>query len=205
MKNDVKKKMKIKFLLVLIMGTFVLNGCGVLATLIVNRSTDKMLNYNTSIDNQLLLGNYAAKGYKVGLKKFIDVSECNKTVKCRFMTSITPPKNETYATYIEHAFQEEFKQAKFYDSRSKVILSATIHKIEGGSVYGNAYWSFDMTLVSSNGIDYRFQSMYEYESSISAAYACSDMHKTFPLALQKLIEDAIKHPKFAALLEKRKK
>ncbi|MCF6244962.1 MAG: hypothetical protein L3J43_07980 [Sulfurovum sp.] len=193
------------FITLIIMSVFVLNGCGVIATLIVNPSADKMLDYNTSVENQLLLQNYSAKGYKVDMETFIDVSECNKTVKCRLMTSVTPPRNETYAAYIEHAFQKEFKLAKLYKPRSDISLSATIHKIEGGSVYGNAYWSFDMTLASSNGIHYRFQSVYKYESSISAAYACSDMYKTFPLALKKLIHDAVKHPKFETLLAKIKK
>lgn len=197
---------KRKILIALIMlGALVLNGCGAVAALIVNPSTDKMLDYNTSIDNQLLLQDYSAKGYKVNMKKFIDVSESNKTIKCRLMTSVAPPKNETYATYMEHAFQKEFKQSNLYDPRSDIDLSATIHKIEGGTVYGNAYWTFDMTLVSSNGRKYRFQSIYKYESSISAAYACSDMHKTFPLAVRKLIYDAVNQANFLSLLEKRKK
>ncbi len=197
---------KRNILIVLILfGTLVLNGCGAVAALIVNPSTDKMLDYNTSADNQSLLRDYRAKGYKVNIGNFTDVSGSNETIKCRLITSVTLPKNETYAKYIEHAFQKEFTDAKLYDPHSDVTISATIHEIDGGTVYGNAYWSSDITLTSSNGTSYRFKSTYEYESSISAAYACSDMYKNFPLALKKWIHDALNHPKFEKLLEKRKK
>ncbi len=193
------------FLVLALVGALVLNGCGAVAALIVNPSTDKMLDYNTSVENQLLLQHYRAKGYKVNIGNFTDLSKSNKMVKCRLMTSVVPAKDETYAKYIEHAFQKEFTDAKLYNTHSDVIISATINEIDGGTLYGNAYWSFDITLSSSNGTNYRVKSTYEYVSSISAAYACHDMYKTFPIALQKWIHDALKHPKFEKLLKKRKK
>ncbi|GEM_PF-3399148 len=190
------------WLLLVLMATLVLNGCGAIAAMVVNPSTDKMLDYNVSVENQSLLQTYSSKKYRINIGKFTDASESNKTVKCRLMTSVHPPKDESYAKYIEHAFQKEFTDAKLYNPRSNVTISATINEIHGGTVYGDAYWSFDLTLASSNGVSYRFKSTYEYESSISAAYACSDMYKTFPLALQKLIHDAVTQPKFARLLQK---
>ncbi len=190
------------WILFILMSALVLNGCGAIAAAVINPNTDEMLDYNVTATNQSVLQTYAGKRYSMNIGKFTDASEHNKTVKCRLMTSVTPPKDETYAKYIEHAFQKEFTKARLYNPRSPIIINTTIHKIDGGSVYGNAYWAFDITLTSSNGVSYRFKSRYEYESSMSAAYACSDMYKTFPLALQKLIHDGITDPKFVRLLQK---
>jgi len=194
-------KRNIWVLVVLMTALLVLNGCGALAAMVVNPGKDKMSDYNISADNQSLLQMYAEKGYRVNIGKFTDASKSNETVKCRLMTSVHPPKDETYAKYIELAFQKEFAEAKLYDTRSKIILSATIDEIKGGTVYGDAYWSFVLTLASSNGKSYRLTSTYEYASSVTAAYACSDMYRTFPLAVQKLIRDALKDPGFSGLLQ----
>ena len=191
--------------LLIVLAAFTFNGCGAIAALVVNTNTDKMLDYNTSAKNQSVLKAYSKEGYRINIGHFTDASESEKTVKCRLMTSVEPPKNETYVAYIEHAFQKELTSSKLYKSNAKVTIVATINEINGISTYGNAYWSFDITLKSSNGESYRVMSKFEYNSSISAAYACADMHKTFPLALQKLIHDAITDPKFRTLLQKSKK
>jgi len=180
---------------------FSMNGCGAIAALVVNKGNDKMLDYNISKENQTLLTSMAKDGYRVRLGEFTDASESNETIKCRLMTSVHPPKHETYVQYIQHAFEKEFKASGLYDEHTRTVITATINEIEGSSVYGDAYWSFEVTLRSSNGEKYTVRSEYEYESSITAAYACEEMHKTFPRALQKLIHDAIKDLKFKSLLD----
>jgi len=180
---------------------FSMNGCGAIAALVVNKGNDKMLDYNISKENQALLTNLAKDGYRVRFGEFTDASESNETIKCRLMTSVHPPKHETYVQYIQHAFEKEFTASGLYDERAKTVITATINEIEESSVYGDAYWSFEVTLRSSNGKKYTVKSEYEYDSSITAAYACEEMHKTFPLALQKLIHDAIKNDQFIKLLQ----
>jgi hypothetical protein len=187
-----------------LMALLSLNGCGGAAVMVVNTDTEKMHDYNLSASNQTTLRGLSQRGYRVNLGdfKYVNKDEENATVKCRLMTSVTPSKNETYTKYIEHAFQKEFKRAKLYDPRTGITIRADINKLEGGSVYGDAYWLFDITFISSNGERYHLLSKYTYESSITATYACKEMHKTFPLALQKLIHDTVKSPKFMKLLQK---
>jgi len=189
-----------------VMSILLLNGCGIgaVAALVTNRGENKMPDYTISANNQALLQGYKDKGYKVKLRNFTSQSDNNTTIKCRLMTPVIPPKHNSYAQYIEDAFQKELTEANLYHKNAHITLLGTIHEIDGGTLYGNAYWSIDMTLLSSNGTSYRLKSTYEYESSISAVHACSDMYKKFPIMLNKWIHDALKDPKFEALLKTKK-
>jgi predicted Zn-dependent protease len=186
------------------MTLLLLNGCGGMAVMVVNTNTDKMHDYNSSTSNQAILRNLSKKGYRVNVGDFVYADKDEKTAKitCRLMTSVAPPKNESYAKYIKHAFQREFRSAKLYDPHAAITIRTNINKLEGGTVYGDAYWLFDITFISSNGKSYHLISKYIYSSSITATYACKEMHKTFPFALQKLIHDAVKNPGFIKLLYK---
>jgi len=197
----------ISTLLFITIFAFLLNGCaiGAIASMIVNKGDDSMPTYTASKENQTLLTSIATEGYNVNLGTFKNADENNKSVKCRLMTNVKPPKDTTYKKYIKHAFETEFKAAKLYHTHSNVLITATIDEIKGSSMYGNAYWSFVITLSSSNENHYKVKSKYTYDSSFRAPSACKDMHKTFPLALQKLIHDAIINPKFKTLLYKVKK
>jgi hypothetical protein len=193
--------MKSILLTLLFVGSaFVLSGCGA-AALVVNPHSETMHDYNLSSENQILLNAFADKGYRVKLGEFTDLSESNKTITCRLMSDVHPPKDESYRSYIAHAFEKEFKTSKLYDAHAPVTIDTKIEHIEGSSVYGDAYWKFDITLTSSNGAREHIVSTYTYESSISAYYACHEMYRTFPLAVQKLIGDVLKDPGFATLLQ----
>ncbi len=193
-----------KNILLTITLAFVFNGCGVMATLVMTPNTDKMNDYNVSSTNQALLKPLSKHAYKVNVGEFIDTTDTNNTLKCRIMNAVTPPKDKTYASYMQEAFIKELSASNLYSRKSDISIYAKIHEIYGSTTYGDAYWSFDITLISSNQESYHLISKYEYPSSLSAAYACTEMCETFPLALQKLIHDAIKDPKFKKLLQKSK-
>ena len=199
-------KRTMTFLLIAMTSGIMMNGCGGIAAMVVNPNGDEhMVDYNTSKTNQAILKKISEKGYRINLGDFKDQSESEKTITCRLATSVHPPKDESYILYIQHAFEKEFEHAKLYEKKSTVTITAELNELYGSTTYGDAYWSFDITLVSSNGEKLRVRSRYDYESSITAAYACKEMHKTFPLALQKLIHDTISDKRFELLLQKRKK
>lgn len=195
-------KKNISAFLLITLFVFLLNGCGIgaIGSMVVNRGNHTMPAYTVSKKNQTMLEKIATEGYVVKLGEFKNTNEENQTIKCRMMTSVKPPKDKNYKEYIRHAFETEFKPSKLLQTHSKVSISATIKEINGRSMYGDAYWSFKITLISSNGNSYDVESKYTYDSSFRASSACKDMHKTFPLALQKLIHDAIANPKFKTLL-----
>ena len=170
--------------------------------MVVNPNDTQMHDYILSIKNQKILKPLSQKGYRLDLGAFTDLSESEKTITCRLATSVHPPKNARYIDYIRHAFETEFKKSKLYDAKAKTTITATLNNLYGSTTYGDAYWSFDITLHSSNGQSLHIVSKYDYESSITAAYACEEMHKTFPIALQKCINDTVKNPDFKRLLYK---
>jgi hypothetical protein len=189
--------------LLTVMMLSLLNGCGAIAALVVNpHSNEKMPDYNLTVQNQIILKKFVKEGYRVNLGDFKDHSESEQTITCRLMTSVHPPKDESYILYLKHAFEKEFNGASFYSKRSDTTLSVTLEELYGSSTYGDAYWSFKMRLKSTNGESLHVRSQYNYESSITAAYACEEMYRTFPLAVQKLIYDTITDKDFVKLLKK---
>jgi len=179
----------------------ILNGCGGIAAMVVNPNSTQMHNYSVSNANQTILKALSQKGYRVNFGTFADLSESEKTITCRLATSVHPPKDERYIDYIKHAFETEFKKAGLFDRNAKTTITATLDDLYGSTTYGDAYWSFEITLHASNGNRLHVVSRYDYESSITAAYACEEMHKTFPLALQKLIHDTLTNEHFHTLIE----
>ena len=195
--------MKYLSYLVLFPTLLLMNGCGGVAALVVNPNTTQMRDYNISNKNQAILKPLSEKGYRLNFGDFRDLSDTKKTITCRLATSVHPPKDERYIDYIKDAFSKEFKKAGIYDKKANTIISVTLNDLYGSSTYGDAYWSFDITLDASNGKRLHIVSRYDYESSITAAYACKEMHQTFPLALQKLIHDTITDKQFPLLLQER--
>lgn len=76
-----------------------------------------------------------------------------------------------------------------------------LNDIYGSTVFGNAYWEFDVTVTSSNKEEMTVKSRYDYESSYLASSACSEMQRSFVPAVQKLIGDIIKNQKFKNLIQ----
>jgi hypothetical protein len=171
------------------------------AALLFSGCANKVHNYSASTENILMLKDLAKSGKRVSLGNFTDSGKEESKMMCRLATPIGTPKGETFATYIKDAFKKELLLSGLYDKNSKTKISANLNDIYGSTVLGNAYWSFDITLKSTNGKKMNVKSRYDYESSYFASSACSEMQRSFPLAVQKLIKDIISNPEFKELVK----
>jgi hypothetical protein len=178
---------------------FIHGVVAIIAVIGLSGCANKVHDYAVSTENLMVLKSLASKANKVNVGEFTDSGKNEKAVMCRLATPIGTPKGETFASYIKNAFQKELLIADLYDPKAKNTISANVNDVYGSTVLGNAYWSFDVTVKSSNGKSYNVKSRYDYESSFSAMSACSEMQRSFPLAVQKLIGKIITHPKFVEL------
>lgn len=169
------------------------------AVLLLSGCANKVHDYSASTENLIALKTVAKTANSVNIGNFTDSGRNERSVMCRLATPIGTPKGETFASYIQNAMKKEFLISDLYDPNAERIITANLDRVYGSTVLGNAYWEFDMTIKSSNGKGYKVNSKYDYESSFSAYSACSEMQRSYPLAVQKLIGKVIKDPKFVEL------
>ena len=162
---------------------------------------NKVPAYAISTNNVVSLQGLSANNGKVNLNNFTDSGRDESKVMCRLATPVGTANGETFASYIENAFKKELLVAGMYDPKSNITISVNIDNLYGSTTLGNAYWEFDVTVKSSNGTSYKVHSRYDYESSFTAMSACSEMQRSFVPAVQKLIGDIVKNPKFPDLLK----
>lgn len=165
----------------------------------LNGCANKVQAYAVSTENLLALKGISSKTSKVNVGEFTDSGKNEKEVMCRLAAPVGTPKGKTFASYIQDAFKKELIIANMYDSNAKNTITMNLNDIYGSTTLGDAYWSFDVTVKSTNGKSYNVKSKYDYESSFSAMSACSEMQRSFPLAVQQLIGKIIHHPKFVQL------
>lgn len=169
------------------------------AVMALSGCANKVHDYSVSTENLIALKSVAKSTKNVNIGEFTDSGREERSTMCRLATPIGTPKGETFASYIQNAMKKELLISDMYNPNSSTTITANLDKIYGSTTIGNAYWSFDMTLKSSNGSSYKVASRYDYESSFSAMSACSEMQRSYPLAVQKLIGEIIKNPKFVQL------
>ncbi len=169
------------------------------AVMALSGCANKVHDYSVSTNNLLALKSISKTANKVNLGEFTDSGRGERSTMCRLATPIGTPKGETFASYIQNALKKELIISDMFDENAKRVITANLDKTYGSTVIGNAYWEFLITLKSSNGSSYQVKSRYDYESSFSAMSACSEMQRSFPLAVQKLIGDIVKNPKFVTL------
>ncbi len=171
-----------------------------LAVLSFSGCANKVHDYSSSTENilqiQSISKNYT--GVKVG--DFTDSGKNESKVMCRLATPVGTPKGETFAKYFQKAFKKELLLGGLYDQKSNIVIEGNLNDIFGSTILGNAYWEFDVTLNSSNGKSLNKKTRYNYESSFTAYSACSEMQRSFPLAVQKLNFEILSDPKFKSLL-----
>jgi hypothetical protein len=166
---------------------FVLTGCGI-----------KTSDYAVSAQNVQKLRSY--KELKLGINSFTAETKDESTVMCRAAETIETPKDESFEKYIENALRDELIMSGIYDENSTLKLSGHLKKIYASSMLGDAYWSFDIKVMSTNGKSIDLESKNEYGSAFLAFTACNNMGSSFAPSVKKLIRDILNHPKFDELI-----
>ena len=148
------------------LAAFVFTGCGI-----------KTSEYNVSADNVEQLRSY--KNVKIGVNEFTAVNTGESSILCRLAETVETPNEETFEKYIENALKSELKMAGIYDANSKIKLSGLVKKVGASTMLGDAYWSFDVNVSSTNGKNFDIQSRHEYGSAFLAITACNNMGSSF--------------------------
>lgn len=163
-------------------------GCGI-----------KTADYSVSAENVQELRNLGE--IKIGIGSFSAKNNNETMIMCRLSEPIETPNDEPFEKFIEKAFKDELIISGLYDKNANIQITGHLKEIYGSSVIGNAFWSYDMTISSSNGKSFQLESRYEYGSSFGAYAACENMGSSFVPSVKKLIKDIITHPKFKDLLD----
>lgn len=183
------------------MKKIVIGSLVLVLTILFSGCANKVHTYSPKTANIMQLKGIS-EGSKITTAKFSDSGNEETKVMCRLATPIGTPNGETFYSYIQDALTQELMLADKYDTKSNNTLTANLDDIYGSTTLGNAYWEFKMTVKSSNGVSYKTESRYDYESSFSAVSACSEMQRSFVPAVQKLNNDIIMNPKFTSLFSK---
>lgn len=170
-----------------VLATFILTGCGI-----------KTSEYTVSADNVQKLRSH--NNVKLGVSKFTAVVPGENSILCRLADTVETPNDEAFEMYIENALKDELKMAGIYDENADIKLTGKVKKVSASTMLGNAYWSFDINVSSSNGKNFDLESRRDYGSAFLALTACNNMGSSFGPSVKKLIEDIITHPKFNELI-----
>lgn len=132
-----------------------------------------------------------------------DITATNptKSFMCRLDSPVEMPNDATVNDYIESAFANELKAAGIYDQNAQITISGNLNETDVSSSIAGAYWTFDMTVKSSNGNSFNIVHKHEYDASFFAGSACKeDMPESFKPAVQELIHAIIADPRFKDLI-----
>ena len=141
------------------------------------------------------------KDLKLNASNFTSTSKDESSILCRLAETISTPKGEPFAAYIENAINSELKMAGNYDKNSDIKLSGNINKVYGSSMLGNAYWEINATINSSNGKSLTVNTKRDYPSSYLASTACNNMGTSFEPTINQLVSDILNHKDFSELVK----
>ena len=111
----------------------------------------------------------------------------------------------SFEDYIEKAFIEELTRAGIYDASSPLVLTGTLEEIDSSSTTSwdpgrhlkPRRWAFTLTLKNARNESFITQSSFSEPWRYgTGGYQCGVLLRIFAPAVQKLIADVIKNPKF---------
>jgi len=148
--------------------------------------------YGVSVRNVESLKSLSIK--PVSVVKFQSSKPGLASITCRAAGPVTV--SPSFEDYIEKAFIDELKLAGVYDPNSRLVLSGKLEEIDFSSGMTDGRWMFSMTLSNARNESYAVSSVFGFSGSFSAERACQETAQAFAPAVQKLIEDIVRHPRF---------
>lgn len=130
----------------------------------------------------------------VAVAAFQSTKPGNESIVCRAAGPVTVKPN--FETYIEKAFIDELKLAGAYNPSSDTVLSGKLESVDFSSGIGDGNWSFSLTLSNGKNQSFTTNSIFSFPGSFVADKACQEVAQAFGPAVQKLIEDVVRNPKF---------
>jgi hypothetical protein len=116
------------------------------------------------------------------------------SITCRAAGPVTV--SPSFEAYIEQAFKDELKLSGLYDPASPLVLSGKLEEVDFSSSLGGGAWNFALTVSNARQESYTTKSSFPLASSFVADRACQEVAQGLSPAVQKLIEDVVRDPKF---------
>jgi hypothetical protein len=116
------------------------------------------------------------------------------SITCRAAGPVTVASS--FEAYIEQAFKDELKVSGLYDPASSLVLSGKLEEVDFSSSLGGGAWNFTLTISNGRQESYTTKSTFPLTSSFVADRACQEVAQGLSPAVQKLIEDVVRDPKF---------
>ncbi len=169
------------FSLALIVSASVLSGCAF-----------KTSPYGASVKNVEAIRSANVKPISVG--KFQSAKPGLTSITCRAAGPVTVVPS--FETYIEQAFIDELKLAGAYNATSPLVLTGKLEDIDFSSGISDGKWLFALTVSNPRNESFTTKSTFGFSGSFVADRACQEVAQAFAPAVQKLIEDVVRDPKF---------
>jgi hypothetical protein len=116
------------------------------------------------------------------------------SITCRAAgpVSVSP----SFENYIEKAFIDELKLAGAYDPSSNVTLAGRLEDVDFSSGITDGKWLFTVVVSNNRNESFTAKSTFGFSGSFVADKACQETAQAFAPAVQKLVEDIVRDPKF---------
>jgi hypothetical protein len=116
------------------------------------------------------------------------------SITCRAAgpVSVSP----SFEHYIEKALIDELKLAGAYDPNSLNILTGRLEEIDFSSGITDGKWLFTVVVSNTRNESFTTKSSFGFSGSFVADKACQETAQAFGPAVQKLVEDVVRDPKF---------
>jgi len=130
----------------------------------------------------------------VAVESFSSTNPGQSSITCRAAgpVSVSP----SFENYIEKALIDELKLAGVYDPNSNFKLKGKLEEIDFSSGITDGKWLFTVTISNNKNESLTAKSIYGFSGSFVADKACQETAQAFSPAVQKLVEDIVRDPKF---------
>ncbi|HZM37393.1 MAG TPA: hypothetical protein VFC18_23240 [Burkholderiales bacterium] len=151
--------------------------------------------YGASVTNVEAIKTINIKPVAVG--KFQAAKPGQSSITCRAAGSVSV--SPSFEAYIEKAFIDELKLAGVYNPSSSLVLTGKLEEVDFSSGMTDGNWSFTLVITNSRNESLTTKSRFTFSGSFVADKACQETAQAFGPAVQKLIEDVVRDPKFKQL------
>jgi hypothetical protein len=148
--------------------------------------------YGAAVENVEAIKAYSLKPVSVGT--FQSSKPGNASITCRAAGPVTV--SPSFEAYIQKAFTDELRLAGLYEPASPLVLTGRLDDIDFSSGMTDGNWAFTLTLTNARSESFTTQSRFGFAGSFSADKACQEVAQAFGPAVQKLVGDVVRHPRF---------
>lgn len=148
--------------------------------------------YGAAVQNVDAIKAYNLKPVSVGT--FQSIKPGNASITCRAAGPVTV--SPSFEAYIQQAFIDELRLAGIYSASSPLVLTGRLEEVDFSSGMTDGNWSFTLTLTNARNESFTTKSKFDFSGSFVADKACQEVAQAFGPAVQKLVGDVVRDPRF---------